>query len=289
MIKAALASLLLLAALAHPAAAQFTPLQGAAVTTTGGCSQATTFLARTAGESSGTRTALTTLICGMVTSGLITGDLSTTGCGALFDAVYIMAVDNATDAKLNLCGTNWSLTPAGSPVFTADAGYAGVSGDPNSYMSTGITPSTFTGDYTLNSAHVSAWSLTDQEDVGLGIQAAVSDNNADIYPRYTDGSSYCDVNNSGNTQQIGAAVANTLGYYLCTRANSTTLVLYKNGSTVISAASATNAEPATDLRVARLSSRIIAFASLGANETSTQDSSVYSAVCTYLTSVHGSC
>jgi len=44
----------------------------------GGCSQATTFLARTSLAGSDV-TNYTNLICGMVTDGLITGDLSTTG------------------------------------------------------------------------------------------------------------------------------------------------------------------------------------------------------------------
>src|SRR6266550_2881831 len=98
--------LLLLAALllcAIPAYGQV-PQTGAGKGTpsTGGCgSAATNFLARN-GNAHPTET--TNLICGLVSDGIITGDLSgTAGCGTVLSNLYIFATDTTGHANLNLC------------------------------------------------------------------------------------------------------------------------------------------------------------------------------------------
>src|SRR5229473_5562637 len=58
----------------------------------GGCSQATTFLARTSGLSGTETTAYTNLICGLVTDGVYPS----------LDALYIFATNTTTTANLNL-------------------------------------------------------------------------------------------------------------------------------------------------------------------------------------------
>jgi hypothetical protein len=51
-----------------------------------GCTAATNFLARTSGLSGTETTAYTTMICGLVTDGIITGNLSgATSCGSILD------------------------------------------------------------------------------------------------------------------------------------------------------------------------------------------------------------
>jgi hypothetical protein len=79
-----------------------------------GCSEATTFLARTTGLSGTETTAYTTLICGLVTDGTWTK----------FDALYIFATNSNTTARLNLVSTNFALTEdLNTPTFTVDRGY----------------------------------------------------------------------------------------------------------------------------------------------------------------------
>ena len=56
----------------------------------GGCTAATNFLARTS-LAGGDVTNYTTLICGLVTDGIITGDLSgARGCGTKLDLFYVL-------------------------------------------------------------------------------------------------------------------------------------------------------------------------------------------------------
>lgn len=78
-----------------------------------GCSQATTFLARTSGLDAGHTTMYTTLICGLVTDGVYSG----------FDALYFHATQDTTTAQLDLSASANNIVLAGSPVFTADRGY----------------------------------------------------------------------------------------------------------------------------------------------------------------------
>ena len=68
----------------------------------GSCTAATNYLARTSGGNEGGNSAnITTLICGLVTDGVITGNLSgaTGGCGSYLDAFYLGAQQN-TDRRL---------------------------------------------------------------------------------------------------------------------------------------------------------------------------------------------
>src|SRR5712664_2840319 len=81
----------------------------------GGCSQATTFIARTSGLSGTETTAYTNLICGLVTDGVY----------STLDALYIFATNTTTTANLNLISTNFGLTGATPPTFSADHGYTG--------------------------------------------------------------------------------------------------------------------------------------------------------------------
>src|SRR5229473_4702071 len=127
----------------------------------GGCSQATTFLARTSGLSGTETTAYTNLICGLVTDGIITGTLSgATGCGTVLDGLYIFATNTTTTANLNLCGTSFGLTTSAAPSFTADRGYTG--NGTTQFLDTGFIPSAAGGATTLNSTSLGAYVLTNR-------------------------------------------------------------------------------------------------------------------------------
>lgn len=102
----------------------------------GGCATSVTFLARTSGLNGTETGAYQGLICGLVTDGVITGNLGTTGCGSKLDGLYVFATNTTTTALLNLCGTAYGLTSNGTLTFTADQGYT-TNGATGSFLATG--------------------------------------------------------------------------------------------------------------------------------------------------------
>ena len=286
----------LIVVLASPTDAQFWPVRPLGAVTppvASGCSQATTFLARTSGLNSTYQSAYTNLICGLVTDGVITGNLSTTGCGAPFDALYVFASEDGTNALLNLCSSNYNATAVASPTFTSASGYAGVA--TGSGIDSGFTPSTASSpNYIQNSAHIAFWSLTDQETVnsqGVFLGSSVS---AQVFPRYTDGNVYCDVNDTQATgDRVIESTPDSLGLYVCDRTSSSTLSIYK-GTTLLGTASASTSSvvPDVDIYFAATNNvgvidadpRIIAMASIGADITAAIPS-IHTRFCAYLTAI----
>src|SRR5216684_5171367 len=193
-----------------------------------GCSQATTFLARTSGLSGNETTAYTTMICGLVTDGIITGNLSgAAGCGTVLDALYIFATNTTTTANLNICGTNFSLTGATPPTFSADHGYTG--NGTTQFLDTGFNPSTATGRWTLNSASLGVYTLTNRAS-NSSVQSGAAD---------ATGFSYVAVLNSATTaatEMNGFTFGNTTnnslsqGFTATSRTISTGIDTYKNAS-----------------------------------------------------------
>ena len=79
----------------------------------GGCAAATNYLARTTGGNEGGNAAnMTTFICGLVTDGVITGNLSgARGCGSHLDVLYLLAQQNQADVTLKFM---WDKLHSGS-------------------------------------------------------------------------------------------------------------------------------------------------------------------------------
>jgi len=152
-----------------------------------GCSQATTFIARTSGLSGGTTTNLTTLICDWVTNGTITGDLTSggTACGAYFSGAWLMGLTNATNSGLNLCGNTFTLSPQNSPTYanygSGAGGYTGNSS--NMYINTTLTPSTAGPSATC--FHASVWNNTNTADLYTTALGTLDGGggNTQIYPK----------------------------------------------------------------------------------------------------------
>lgn len=204
----------------------------------GGCSPgtaATNFLARTSGLSGTETTAYCNLINGLVTDGIITGNLSgAAGCGSVLDALYIVATNNTTTAALNLCGTSFSLVTHGTLTFTADVGYTGDGS--TGYLDTQWTPNGNGVNFTLNSGSIGAYIQTN----GAGTS------NTDMMGTGTGGSTYTrfQPNNSGNflwdingNSFPTATNANVQGAWVVARSSSTTTTVYKNGSTTFASSS----------------------------------------------------
>lgn len=119
----------------------------------GGCAEATAFLARTSGLDVTHTNAYTTLICGLVTDGV----------WSQLDALYIFATADATTANLNLKSTSFPITGGTTtPAFTADRGYKG--NGTTDFLKTGFVPSTAGGNYTLNAASFGFYDRTNSTD-----------------------------------------------------------------------------------------------------------------------------
>lgn len=246
------------------------------------CSQATTFLTRAAMVATIDRNhtnAYSNLICGMVNDG--------TWCGTSLDALYILATINQALASLNLCSTSYTLTVHGSPVFTTDRGFLGIDASSSVYLDTGFNPFTVGGNFSLNSAHISLWSLTNAVSTvsggyAMGAQAGPGLNFGitALLPSFPSGTGDVNQYSQVNNQVFGFHAPpthpqNSLGYYLATLSGST-LTMYKQG---LSSYSYTNTPTNTDENIYILAvnnagsaasgaALVISVATIGSNQSS---------------------
>ena len=173
--------------------------------------------------------AYTALIDGLVVDGL----------WAKFDKLHIYATQNSTTALLNLVSTSYNGTANGAPTFTADRGYVGGAG--GQYISYSFIPSTAPSPkYVQNSAHISAWNVTNATNSGVEMGGQTSGTGPTyIQSKFTDGNTYFKINSSINPP--GTAMANAAGHYIANRSASNAVVGYKNGSSVYTSSSDTSA------------------------------------------------
>lgn len=252
------------------------------------CAQAVTYLARTtSGTEGGNSANITTVICGLVSDGVITGNLSTTGCGTgSLDALYITAQQNTADAQLNICGTNYSLTLNGA-TFTSYQGY--VSGG-STGIDTGFNPTTATSpNFTQNSASFGLWSyVTIVEALSQMSNELPSTAQASaLYDSYT-GSLVAirtNENTSGTSAQPG-----TKGLFAGDRASSSLEAEYWDGS-AFSNPNVTSIAPGNaDFFIGKgqhtgASAQKFSAAFIGASLGSTNELALYTRLRTYMTAV----
>lgn len=253
----------------------------------GGCSQATTFLARASGGINSS--AYTTFICGMVTDGLITGSLSgARGCGAPFDAIFVFATDSAADAALNICGTSYSLTSTGS-TFTANSGY--VSTGAAVYVSSNFNPTTATSpNYVQNSAHLSVWdaAITDGGRQ-VGSDLAGNSGNAHIHANFS-GSAFFRIGDPG---AAGAANGGKSGLYFGNRSGASAWQGY-NDCTGTQLVSGTDASVTPDNSTmawpdsGTTSADLIRAGSIGGSVSASNEAKFCTRLTTLITATHGS-
>lgn len=155
-----------------------------------GCDEYQEFIVRTSGLDSVHRDAYRDLICGLVTDGI----------WDKLDILRVYATQDSTTALLNLKSSSYTGTVHGSPTFTADLGFTGSDGSSTIYIDSGFNPSTAGGNYTQNSAHISAWFInTAAHDPPNGYSTGLGGGGlgteAYVWPRYSvDGKSYCRIN-----------------------------------------------------------------------------------------------
>jgi hypothetical protein len=248
----------------------------------GGCSQATTFLARTSGLSGTETAAYTTMICGMVSD----------GTWSLLDALYIFATNNTTTANLNLVSTNFGITQVGTVTFAADTGYTGDGS--TGVLNTGFIPASSGINYVQNSASIGVYVLNNRTG-SSGNDIEIGSNNGNgsgsvignvlSFPIYA-------VNDGGN----GYSISTTRGSFIATRLTSSTSSIYLNGNTTpLASGSIPSVAPLGPAPVAILGSSIstspsfsgfsidqVAAAFLGAGLTATQQQQVSNRINAYM-------
>lgn len=135
------------------------------------------------------------------------------GVWSLLDTLYILAAADATAALINVRNPGvFDLTAVNSPTFTVDRGYTGDG--VTSYLDSNFSPSTAGGQFSQNSAHFSARSLTHPGSAGRLIGDAGGSSAYAIIPVFgstmfsrVGGSGDAGFNSGSNTSSIGNFLA----------------------------------------------------------------------------------
>lgn len=256
------------------------------------CAQATTYLARTSGGNEGGNAApITTLICGLVTDGVITGNLGATGCGTTLDALYVFAQQNSTDALLNVCGSNYTATLTLSPTFTTFRGFSFSSG---AFINTHFNAATATTpNFVRNSANYGIWSnaVVAEAVAQMGTTGNGSPGESNLYDDFTGGVTfYGRINSVGGTSGP-VTQPGTKGLFITERTSSTATTLYWDGVSqggVTDTSAAPNSVGFTIGAVNGISgftAQTISESHLGASLGATLNLALYTRLRTYMTAV----
>jgi hypothetical protein len=215
--------------------------------------------------------------------------LKTASIWTKMDRVWLFAAENAGSALTDLVGGNAALA-VNTPTFTADEGYAG--NGTTSYVNTQLAPSGGT-QYTLNSAHASAYNRTSRAAATTALFGSTdSTNSTDIFPRYGANLTLAEVNANNGTSYASTESA---GFWLASRTGANTKSQYKNGSLLgTDAASAVVSRSTFSVYVCgQNASNSLAFAStdqiaaftMGAGLNGTEVTALNNAVNAYMTSL----
>jgi hypothetical protein len=248
----------------------------------GGCSQATAFLARVSVDGTH-QSAYTTLICSLVTSGV----------WSKLDILYIFATQNSTAGLTNLTSGTYSATATGTPTFTTNQGFTTGT---NKWIDTGFNLSTGTN-FTQNSASFGVWNLTSGSSYSAALQAATAygglnylrPNDADY-----DGSASAQVNASAATSSNPGTVTTGAGLDLAIRPDSTQYQIWQNTTELVDFLRGSAPPDNADLETAgdntagnNTGAYQLAAIFAGAALSSSDVSNFYSAMHTYMQTIAG--
>jgi len=225
------------------------------------------------------------------------GALKAGSAWSTFDAYYMMAAEDAQSA-----GVNWKnpgtydLTPIDNPTFTADQGYAG--NGTSSYLKTGFVPSTASGQWALNSAHMALWSRDSGGLAGtkaeMGARVASNDNHSILQIRTTSDGGLFRANQDATTGVAPTTITDGSGLFVGRRSASNALALFRNGSSI--ATNGTTSAQITDREIyigamnenntaVAFSERQLAIASFGSSQADAVISARYTAELAYLQAI----
>lgn len=278
--KKVLLPLLLLGALAGPA-------QSTSVTTTGAgkpvaagscvSSQGNAFIARTSGLDATHITAYCTMIDGLVSDGV----------WSLLDVLFIFATDTQANALLNLTSSTFSASVTGTVTFTANQGYSAAQAA--SMVNTTFNPFTASSpNFVQDSATLHFWRISTSNFASAGMNQGGQATKNSMFPRFTDGNLYCDVNASSDDATGIANPTNAAGGYTCSRTASTGYSYYKNGSSLGTRTNTSTAVATGTMQVLPgLNTGDSAMLAAGAGMNATQALAFYNRVHAYLQTIAG--
>jgi Putative peptidoglycan binding domain len=190
---------------------------GATTAFAASCAPSSNFLARASGLNNSHKQAYDNLICGLVTDGV----------WSKLDVLYIFATQNSAAALTNLVSSSFTATPSGSPTFTADSGYTTAS---NKYVSSNFNFSTNGTNYTQNSASMGGWSGTAAGSATNAWETSTAfGGNTFIV---TDDGGVTDISINDTAKQTVTNNSDGSGMFVLVRPDSSTKVLYRNGSSL---------------------------------------------------------
>jgi hypothetical protein len=236
----------------------------------------TAFRAMTTQPSSGLKSLYNTCITSLINAGI----------WAKLDALYLMNVETAQAARLNLKNPGtYDLTATSSPTFTAKVGYKGDGS--TAYLDTNFNPITASGPkFVQDNASAFVWSLQQTAENNPQLGQAGSGNTI-IYGRRTTDTMQGQVNTTSTA--AGAASTDGRGLIHANRAVSTTQELFKNGASVGTDAHASNAPISANLAFLRtsvlFSAATIAMGGFGGALTSQNAADLYTALSAFKTGV----
>lgn len=188
------------------------------------CSQVATLFGRMDGGQNSS--AVDGLICGLVTDSTY----------SLFDALWVFATNSTANANLNWIQNSFNLTQVGTVTFAANAGY--TSNGSTGYFTTGYNPSTAGGQFTLNSASFGLCDLTSRASANgnlLGFAVATPGISIELY-----NGSALGIFSLNDASFANGTISNAQASWIVSRTASSGWVAYKNGTSSITAGSATS-------------------------------------------------
>lgn len=201
----------------------------------GGCTEATTFLARTSGLNGTQTSAYTTMICGLVTDGVWPN----------LDGFWVFPTNTTTTANLNLKSASFTLTSPAFPSFTAGQGYTGNGS--TQYLDTGINPSGGGLNYTQNAATIAACTFTNRTTGNTSVSiGAIAGTFAYIQPFVVGTGVNYNVN--GSTFPT-FSVTTAQGSMIVSRTSSSAYTLYINGASSATATDTSTAVPSGNIYI----------------------------------------
>ncbi len=199
------------------------------------------------------------------------------------DALYIMAAADSQAAKLNWIANQYNLTEVNAPTFTADRGFAGDGA--TSYLDSVTYIPTGTGQYTLNSAHLSVWCNVDPAGANVSEIFLSGANVGSVGVRRASGNANAFMNDQDN---LNSFVASGVGFTIGNRTGAAVKTVRKNNAALTNNTAAAVSLPTGAMTVLTAgSARRLATASAGAGLTVSQSDALYAALNSYLTAVGG--
>lgn len=213
----------------------------------------------------------------------LVGDLDDAALLDAFDGFHILALHDAQAARCNWFADAFNLIEVNSPDFAVLQGFAG--NGTSSRLRSGFVPTTAPSPkFTLNSAHIGLYNLTESSIAGYDIggfnaRISVRNTNANL-PRYV-------INDGGFRNAPASATA--IGYHLTSRTGSAAGFYKAPGQAAATfstpSGSNTNDEICVGGASTFYSNRRIAAAHWGRGLTTTEGDAIEAAITTFLQSV----